>query len=122
MVVIRSALTPRLERKSLADVARLSPSARLYSSLPRSSQWPMIVNLMSGLVLRKSAFVVRTCDASGRIFDLSKSKKASFTFVPNSSSSEGPAGGGGGGGDGGTVTVTRAVHVIVPPGPVAVIV
>jgi len=56
-----------------------------------------------------------------RIFELSKSKYASRMLCPNISSSViSFTGGGGGGGGGGAVTVTRAVAVTLPPGPLAV--
>src|SRR5579884_3322801 len=120
MVVIRDAATPRLTRKFLAALALRSPSPRLYSSLPRSSQWPSIVILMLGCSLRKLASDVSACVASGRISDLLKSKKASLMFCSNNVSSETAGAGVGAGGGGGLVTVTRAVDVAVPPGPVAV--
>src|SRR5438094_231116 len=61
MVKIRSGETPKLTRNSLAASARRSPRPKLYSSLPRSSQWPSTVKWMLGWALKKVtsvAFVV----------------------------------------------------------------
>ena len=49
MVRMRSALTPRSTRLSRMLRARRSPSARVYSSVPRSSQWPSTSTLFCGL-------------------------------------------------------------------------
>ena len=40
---MRPAETPRLTRYSFTALARRAPSARLYSRVPRSSQWPSTV-------------------------------------------------------------------------------
>ena len=52
---MRSTPTPWATRKSIADRARCSPSARLYSLVPRSSQWPSISTSSSGLRRSQSA-------------------------------------------------------------------
>jgi hypothetical protein len=43
-VRMREAEIPFEARKSCAAWARLAPSAKLYSRVPRSSAWPSIVN------------------------------------------------------------------------------
>src|ERR1700678_2877225 len=93
----------------------------LYSVEPRSSQCPSIVTRTGGYDRRNSAVLVSASRASGRRSDLLKSKNASFTFCSNNSLmlallvvgvTTGAA----------APTVTRAVAVPLPPGPVAVIV
>src|SRR5277367_170846 len=93
----------------------------LYSVEPRSSQCPSIVTRTGGYDRRNSAVLVNASRASDRTSDLLKSKNASFTFCSNNSLMlallvvgviAGAA----------APTVTRAVAVPLPPGPVAVIV
>src|SRR5207247_4870201 len=62
-------------------LARRSPSARLYSLVPRSSQWPsmstsIVLLLFSHAALASSIFV-----SLGRMSYLSKSKWTSFSSV-----------------------------------------
>src|SRR5205823_14745485 len=73
-VEVRSAATPRETRYSRAAPARRSPRARLYSAVPRSSQYPSIRTSMWGFALSHSALASRIVASSGRIADLSKSK------------------------------------------------
>ncbi len=56
---MRLLLTPRLSRNCFTLIARRSPSARLYSTLPRWSQWPEISNFAEGCLLSQSACLVR---------------------------------------------------------------
>src|SRR5262249_3430416 len=57
-----------------AALARRSPSDRLYSSVPRSSQWPSIRMRASALARSHRAFASRISASRGRIAYLSKSK------------------------------------------------
>src|SRR5271156_4228166 len=93
----------------------------LYSVEPRSSQCPSMVTRTCGYDRRNSAVLVNASRASVRRSDLLKSKNASFTFCSNNSLmlwlfevgfKAGAA----------APSVTRAVAVALPPGPVAVIV
>src|SRR5580765_3276172 len=58
----------------MADFARRSPSARLYSEVPRSSQCPSISTSWLGLALRYAAVASSTAASAGRMSDLSKAK------------------------------------------------
>src|SRR6266513_2772338 len=77
MIVMRLACTPCDTREFIADLARRAPSARLYSLVPRSSQWPSMRTRRFRLVFSHDALESRTFASSGRISYLSKSKKAS---------------------------------------------
>src|SRR5712692_1919283 len=79
MVDNRSAGMPRLTRYSFAACARLAPSARLYSLVPRSSQWPSISTRADGLAFSQSALVFNVARASGRKSKLSNAKKTSLS-------------------------------------------
>src|SRR5262249_32902454 len=78
MVDRRPELMPVVVRYSLAVLARRSPSARLYASVPRSSQCPSIWVLTEGFAFKKAAFLSRIARASGRRSYLSKSKLTSW--------------------------------------------
>ena len=60
MVAMRAAGMPKSTIKALADLARASPRARLYSFVPRSSQWPSMVTLTFELAFRNAAFLRST--------------------------------------------------------------
>jgi hypothetical protein len=53
-------------------MALLSPRARLYSIVPRSSQFPSILMFMSGWELRNDALALRLLMSSGVRMNLSK--------------------------------------------------
>src|SRR6267142_4470249 len=107
--------TPPRTSASFTAAARLSPSARLYSVEPRSSQWPSTLKRTLGCCFRKPALAAICCCASGRRSKLSYSKNTSLTFVANNCSSLALAATGGGA----AATVTRAVASWVRPGPFA---
>src|SRR5690349_22655353 len=65
---------PSETRKFLAELARRSPRARLYSRVPRSSAWPSTVTVKFGYCFRKPAQRSTVRRASGFRSDLSKSK------------------------------------------------
>ena len=65
IVLIRAAGTPCAARKFLIALARRSPSARLYSRVPRSSQWPSIVTRVAGCAISQFAWLSRIARASG---------------------------------------------------------
>src|ERR1700675_1240522 len=77
MIVMRLGLKTCPTRMCIASSPRRSPSARLYSLVPRSSQWPSISTRFS-LVFSHAAFVSRTLASLARMSYLSKSKKTSF--------------------------------------------
>src|SRR6266542_3077258 len=90
----------------MAALARRSPSARLYSIVPRSSQWPSIRRSWSGFALSQTALWSRILASPGRMTALSKSKctSASAAFAVYSFGGAGGgvgAAAGGGGGAGG---------------------
>src|SRR6185312_9586076 len=64
MVESRSGEIPSDERNSRAAWARFAPRARLYSLVPRSSQWPSISTRAEGLLLSQSAFARSVARAS----------------------------------------------------------
>jgi hypothetical protein len=68
---MRSPSMPWLTRYCLADVARRFPSARLYSSDPRSSQWPAMRMRKLRFACRIPTFWSRVSASSGRMFALS---------------------------------------------------
>src|SRR5438128_7089335 len=102
-------------------VARRSPSARLYSAVPRESQWPSTPTFVEAQRFSQSASRWSTGGASLRIWLESRSKYASpsgFSALrsesdlrANTSSSVGGrvgvSRGAGGGGGGGGVGVVR---------------
>ena len=51
----RLAETPSATMPFLSEVARRSPSARLYSRVPRSSQWPSTVKVTDGFAWNSDA-------------------------------------------------------------------
>src|SRR5437879_12229135 len=55
-------------------LARRSPRARLYSLVPRSSQWPSINSSWLGLSRSQLAFASRIAASPGLMSNLSKSK------------------------------------------------
>src|SRR5262249_22569598 len=73
-VVTRLAATPRLTRYSLTAVARREPSPRLYSALPRESQWPSTVTCVVVQRFIQSASRCRIERPASRISALSSSK------------------------------------------------
>src|SRR5260370_2599836 len=86
MLVMRLACT-RCERRSFnADFARRSPSARLYSLVPRSSQWPSIRTRWFALDFSHEAFASRTFASSAPMSYLSKSKWMSFSSATDMNS------------------------------------
>src|SRR4030095_4614654 len=58
--------------------ARRSPRARLYSLVPRSSQWPSISTRFSAFDLSHEALASSVLESSGRMSYLSNSKWMSF--------------------------------------------
>src|SRR5438067_11622527 len=118
--VTRLATMPRLCRYSLTALARRDPRLRLYSELPRESQWPSTVTCVPVQRFIQSASFCSALRASSRRSDLSRSKNTSSSgFSEFSSSTDfrakisssvrargvgagaGAAGGGGGGGGAG---------------------
>src|SRR2546428_3921809 len=90
--------------------ARRSPSARLYSFVPRSSQCPSMSTRSLPRVFSQAALASRVLASWGRMSDLSKSKYTSFRFAFSSNCAglaagagvgDGAAVGGGVGGGGG---------------------
>src|ERR1700682_6464879 len=82
----------------MAALARRSPSARLYSLVPRSSQCPSISVSWSGLALSQAALASSVLASPGRIADESKAKyTARSASLILYSSAGGDAGGGGAG-------------------------
>src|SRR5581483_2245458 len=77
IVVIRVDGTPRLERYSFTALARREPSARLYSALPRESQWPSTEMVVLVHFFSQSASFWSGAFASSRRSALSRSKKTS---------------------------------------------
>src|SRR5574341_166464 len=76
---MRSAPMPAATRYSFTALARRSPRARLYSNVPRSSQWPSIVSFARGFVFSQVTLMSRAAFWSFRIWNLAKSKKTSFS-------------------------------------------
>src|SRR5215510_9401204 len=62
----------------IVDLARRSPSARLYSLVPRSSQWPSMRTRLS-LDFSHAELASRIFASLGRMSYLSKSKNTSFS-------------------------------------------
>src|ERR1051326_3768506 len=77
MIVMRLACTPWETREFIVALARRSPSARLYSLVPRSSQWPSISTRLS-FDFSHVALVSRIFASLARMSYLSKSKNTSF--------------------------------------------
>src|ERR1041385_8906109 len=77
MIVMRLACTPWETRQFIVALARRSPSARLYSLVPRSSQWPSISTRLS-FDFSHVALVSRIFASLARMSYLSKSKNTSF--------------------------------------------
>src|SRR5262245_25641973 len=107
--------------------ARRSPSARLYSSVPRSSQWPSTRTNCLGLADSHFALASRILASPGRMSDLSKSKWIIFSSGVASNSRGagrgGVAAGGAGCGAGGGVwawdtAVSERVTVVAVAAPV----
>ncbi len=72
---MRSAWIPLATRNSLMALARRSPKARLYSRVPRSSEWPSISSWSRGWPLRNATHLASSSRPSGLTEDLSVSKK-----------------------------------------------
>src|SRR5438093_2965307 len=72
--------TPSVIKYSLAVLARRSPRARLYCSVPRSSQCPSISRLYCGFLLSQFADVVSAACASFGSVASSKAKYASCRY------------------------------------------
>src|SRR3954470_15860195 len=53
---MRAVETPWLTRNSFTALARRAPSARLYSRVPRSSQWPSTVTRTAGYFCSQAAW------------------------------------------------------------------
>src|SRR5262249_11738528 len=88
--------------------ARRSPNARLYSALPRSSQWPSIVTAQVGFCFIVPAFSCSTACACSVISELSYSKNTGLSGeLLFRSSSEADRTLGSRTGSGGTVTGSR---------------
>src|SRR5215468_2368798 len=87
----------------MAALARLSPRARLYSAVPRSSVLPSISTRLSPFDLSHVAFPSRILASPGRMLYLSKSKwiDLRFGFFSNSLGFAIGAGAGAGAGAGG---------------------
>src|SRR5262245_46124828 len=79
---------PSAIRYARALTARRSPNARLYSAVPRSSQWPSIVTAQLPYFLSSEAFSFSVCWASVDSSSLSYSKKTGLSgeFLFRSSS------------------------------------
>src|SRR6267143_3625127 len=65
----------------MVALARRSPSERLYSLVPRSSQWPSMSTSMVALLFSHAALASSALASAGRISYLSKSKLTSFSSV-----------------------------------------
>src|ERR671936_2117841 len=76
---MRSAEIPSETRYVRAAIARRSPSARLYSAVPRSSQWPSIVTVQVEYFFRIAASASSTPCSARSISALSNSKKAGLS-------------------------------------------
>src|SRR5215831_5600486 len=87
----------------MAALARLSPRARLYSAVPRSSVLPSISTRLSPFDLSHAEFPSRILASPGRMLYLSKSKwiDLRFGFFSNSLGFAIGAGAGAGAGAGG---------------------
>src|SRR5262245_51096866 len=88
-------------------MARFSPSAWLYSTVPRSSQWPSIVTFTLALSRSSLASLSSAVRASARMVYESRSKNAGVKSLPCSVGGVGGGGvvsGGAGGGVGGGVS------------------
>src|SRR5262249_47620152 len=70
---------PSATRYARAAAARRSPRARLYSAVPRSSQWPSTVTAQLAYFLSKPAFSSRTLWLVGPRSLLSSSKNTGFS-------------------------------------------
>src|SRR5262245_50667513 len=70
---------PSDTRYARAATARRSPNARLYSAVPRSSQWPSIVTVQVALRLSSAAFSSSVFCPSPDSSSLSYSKKTGFS-------------------------------------------
>src|SRR5438552_16993642 len=62
-----------------AATARRSPNARLYSAVPRSSQWPSMVTVQLGYRFRTVAFSVNAVCAGVSSSALSRAKNAGLS-------------------------------------------
>src|SRR4030095_4404440 len=116
MIVMRLAWIPWETRWFIVDFARRSPSARLYSLVPRSSQCPSMRTRLLALDFSHVALPSRVFASSARTSYLSKSKYTSLRFASSENSlgrggvAAGAAatGGGGGGAPGGGARGGRA--------------
>src|SRR3954464_12116181 len=69
---------PSDTRYVLAASALFSPSARLYSAVPRSSQCPSIVITHDGYFFRRAALVLKACCAVPSTSKLSRGKNTGW--------------------------------------------
>jgi len=76
---MRSRSIPLVPRYSEAARARRSPSAVLYSLVPRSSQCPSMSSSCLGFALSHAALASRILASAGRTLERSKSKWMSFS-------------------------------------------
>src|SRR5947207_1296542 len=67
---MRELSTPRVARYSLAVLARRSPRARLYCSVPRSSECPSMRRLYCGWALSQVAAIIPETAACFRLLGL----------------------------------------------------
>src|SRR4030095_9433169 len=81
MIVMRLAWIPWETRWFIVDFARRSPSARLYSLVPRSSQCPSMRTRLLALDFSHVALPSRVFASSARTSYLSKSKYTSLRFA-----------------------------------------
>jgi len=107
---------PPCTKRSSHYWPRLSPSARLYSVEPRSSQCPSMVNRTLACCFKNRCLLAERL-LSGADVELSYSEKISFTSLRKQLFLRGGAVGAGGAA---CVHSDRAVASCVPPGPFAV--
>src|SRR3954470_20686217 len=69
---------PRDTRYLRAASARRSPSARLYSAVPRSSECPSIVTIQVGYFFISSALLLSACWPAASMSSWSKAKKTGW--------------------------------------------
>src|SRR6185295_19785657 len=86
----------------MAERARRSPSARLYSSVPRSSQWPSISTRKSPFLASHAALASRIFVSAGRRVAESNAKWIGLSASSARYSLGGAGRGAGGGGAGAT--------------------
>src|SRR4029079_2068458 len=124
MVSTRAVETPWLTRNSFTALARRAPKARLYSRVPRSSQWPSMVTRTDGYLDSQAAWRLRMVLSLSSTLYWSKAKwTVSPTLTRKSSALPGMmrevtgAGAGaaaGGGAGGGAVFTASCLWVQAP--------